>query len=471
VAGRTGQVELADPPVVDAVLDAVDRRAGDRPTSGRSPPAPTRHAYRALSLRLAVVVLLALGLRIGVLLAVDEEPVGGDGWAYMVTSHHLARGEGYVDPVAAELPGAHHPPGWITVLAVPQLLGVETQLGLQVFAAFVGAGTVLLIGLAARQIAGERAGLTAAVLAAVYPGFWKYERELLSETLVFAVLALVLLLAYRYLERSSRGRAVALGAALGATVLIRAELVLLLPLLAVPLVLRNGRPFREQAVQLGLLGWVVVAAVAPWTAYNLGRFEEPVVLTTGLGAAMAIANCDEAYHGELMGHFDRDCAIRHSLRAPDNDRSEQDLFLRAAAVDYMGDHLGRLPVVELARAGRTWSLYRPGQQINLDQAWTRTPARILWAQLLTYWAIAVGAILGAIVLRRRGIVLWPLLAPVFSVLAMGLVITGQPRYRSPAEVSLVILAAVAVDEVVRRIILARTVIILDPMVPDATSRR
>jgi 4-amino-4-deoxy-L-arabinose transferase-like glycosyltransferase len=420
---------------------------------------------------LLTIAVLAFGLRIVVLAIVRDEPVGGDGFAYVVTSALLADGEGYVHPIQTDQPGAHHPPGWTTVLALPALLGVDSYAGLQRFAAVVGTAAVVLVGLLGRKVAGERVGLIAAVLAAVYPGFWKYERELLSETLLFAVLALVLLLAYRYLDGPSGGRAVALGVALGVAIHTRPELLLLLVFLVVPLTLRRAAEPKERVLHLGLAGVATVAVIAPWTAYNLGRFDEPVVLTTGLGAALSVANCEVVYEGELLGSYEPLCAVTRVVHAPDKDRSEEDRELRRAGLDYMADHAGRLPAVEAARFGRTWSLYRPGQQITLDHEWSHTPVRILWAQLLAFWVLALVSVLGAVALRRRRTPRWPLLAPVFVVLTMGLFITGQPRYRSPAEVPLVILAAVGVDALVRRAGRSRGARSAEAVVPDALSRR
>ena len=61
----------------------------------------------------------------------------------------------------------------------------------------MGAATVALIGLLARRVAGDRAGLVAAAIAAVYPPLWMLDASLRSESLYAPLIALVLLLAYR----------------------------------------------------------------------------------------------------------------------------------------------------------------------------------------------------------------------------------------------------------------------------------
>ena len=65
--------------------------------------------------------------------------------------------------------------------------------------------------------------------------------------------------------------------------------------------------------------------------------------------------------------------------------------------------------------------------------------------------IVIAAVAGAVVLRGRGRTVWPLLATVVTVTITAALFYGQVRFRIPAEVALVVLAAVAVDEVVRRV--------------------
>jgi hypothetical protein len=62
-----------------------------------------------------------------------------------------------------------------------------------------------------------------------------------------------------------------------------------------------------------------------------------------------------------------------------------------------------------------------------------------------YYALAGLAVGGAFVLRRRRVPVFPLVAVGLDVVATVLVSFGQTRYRTPVEVSLVLLAAVQLD--------------------------
>ena len=57
---------------------------------------------------------------------------------------------------------------------------------------------------------------------------------------------------------------------------------------------------------------------------------------------------------------------------------------------------------------------------------------------------------GAVIARRRGIPIYPLLAFPAIVLLSVLLTIGQTRYRAPAEISLTLLAAVAIETGLRR---------------------
>jgi hypothetical protein len=52
---------------------------------------------------------------------------------------------------------------------------------------------------------------------------------------------------------------------------------------------------------------------------------------------------------------------------------------------------------------------------------------------------------GVTVLRRRGVAALPILGPVVVVTLVAATLYGRPRFRVPAEISIVVLAGVALD--------------------------
>ena len=70
--------------------------------------------------------------------------------------------------------------------------------------------------------------------------------------------------------------------------------------------------------------------------------------------------------------------------------------------------------------------------------------------VLMFFVLMPLAVAGALLLRRRGVVTWILLAPFIIVTVTALTTYGNLRFREPAELCVVVLAAVALDELLRR---------------------
>lgn len=435
----------------------------DQPRSATAPEAvPTPgpvgrvalrvRADRRFAVRLGSVAALAAVWRLGWVLAHRSSGPSPDGFAYHAIAKSFAAGDGFVNPLVPGAPTALHPPGWSALLALPPALGVESWFGQQVLAAVVGTVTVVLVGLLGRRLGGDRVGVLAALVAAVHPELWGWERELASETLLLPLAVLAILQAYRVQRRPGWAPAAVLGLLIGLLVLTRTEQALLLPFLAAPVLLlgRSDRWTRRLA-ELALAGAVALLVSVPWIAYNHDRFQEPVFLTTGAGVTLRYANSPTTYDGPLLGYGDPAAWTELPPGGPaDRDESTDDLAYRTDAIDFIRGDLGRLPVVVAAREGRTWGLFRADQQATLDQAWGGSPRWIHVAGLWTYRLSLPLAALGAYVLRRRGISLVPLVAPIGVVVLYVAVTYGQTRYRVTADLTFVVLAAVGIDALARR---------------------
>ena len=337
------------------------------------------------------------------------------------------------------LGSGEHPPLTAVVLAPVAFLTDDNEIAMLMTIAFAGAGAVAVIGLLGREVAGSRAGLIAAGIAAVYPNLWINDGLLLPETPAVLATAAALLFAYR-LVRAPRWRyAAALGVACALAMLSRGELVLLIPILALPAIftikdLAWSRRFR-------IAGVAVLAAavtVAPWQAFLLYRFERPTFISYGDGGVIAGANCGATYSGFLVGFWLGLCRPQRESREPSVAAEQR----RDLGRDYMRDHLDRLPVVVPARVGRLWSVYRPFQMAKFSVG----EGKPRWASLAGWWTfwplVALGAA-GVVIGRRRREPVVPLLAPLLIVTLTAAVFYGLVRFRAPAEPSIIVLAAVA----------------------------
>ena len=404
---------------------------------------------------LGLIAVAALALRVAyVLITKNPRAVGGDSFYYHHGANLLVDGRGFLDPIQLlqfhrSTPGAAHPPGYIVALAIPSLFRLDTFLAHQIWSCIIGAGTVFLVGITGREIAGPRVGLVAAVISAVYPNVWFYDSVVMSETVILFTTTLTIFLAYRFARRPSIGFAIGLGVSVGAAALTRAESILLVPLLVVPLALwLRDVDLRRRVRLLAVATGATLATIAPWVGYNLVRFEHPVFLSSNLELTLLSANCDDTYSGPFLGFWSLGCGTR--FVPPKGDASVQARFYRDKVQDYVGDHKSRVPVVVLAREGRAWGFFNTNQQITIDQIEDKelNTSRIA---LGMYYALVAFSVVGVIALRRRRVPLTPLLAVLGAVaLTVGFVY-GTTRFRAPAEVSLVLLGAVGIDAAIRRI--------------------
>lgn len=414
---------------------------------------------------LGLICAAALAVRIAyVLLLRHPMSVTGDAYQYHYGAILLAQGRGFINAYNYQLLGetrqtALHGPLYTVALAIPSAFGLRSPLGHQLWSSLMGTATVAVVGVIGRRIAGLRVGLLAAALAAVYPNLWVFDGLLAVETLSLLATALVLLAAYRFCEHRSTGTAAELGAACAIAALTRTEALLFLPLMVVPVAVTVARqpdsyPPRVDGAHDEQPGWrraatLVVAAgltsaslLGPWVAYNLSRFNNPVLISTPEVAIVA-ANCDDVYYGPAVGYWSSGCLPKSPAKAGDG--TDDALRYRKVALDYVRANAGRAPIVAVARVGRTFALYRPLQQIRLDAYVEGRNPKVAMAGLVAYAVMVAASVPGAVVLLRRKTPLSPLGAIVATVAVTVALSYGQTRFRASAELVLVLLAAVSVD--------------------------
>jgi Dolichyl-phosphate-mannose-protein mannosyltransferase len=414
---------------------------------------------------LLLVALGGLALRVTYVLAFRRgDPLANDALFFTDGANLLAEGRGFIQPHAA-LAGmvaeaADHPPLYLLWLSVASV--VDPRYGTSptvhmLWTCVLGAGTVVLCGFIGRRLAGPRAGLIAAAIAAIYPNMWLHDGMLMSESIAIFTVCLVLWSAYRFWDDPTFGRVAWLGTSCGLAALARSEFLLAIPLLLLPLVVMRSRAWLERARWLAVASATALATIAPWVAFNYTRFEEPVFMSTNFATALAAANCDSTYYGDRIGYKDWDCAVAAHESAEarvDNwdefDASQRDKHLRPEVTRYVRDHEKRVPVVVAARLARILKLYGVGQELDLDHRVHTHEQWVVYAGLVSWYLLAGMAVAGGVALRRREIPIYPLIAVAAIVLIAAALMFAQTRYRAPAEPVVVLLAAVAADAWLRR---------------------
>ncbi|HUF83118.1 MAG TPA: glycosyltransferase family 39 protein [Acidimicrobiia bacterium] len=402
---------------------------------------------RRFVVALLVICGAAFVLRtVYVLEVTQDETVAYDAFYYQSEAETVGRGKGFVTPFGGE-ENADHPPLTVLTLAPVARLSDGSEIAMRLTVALAGVAVVALVGLLGREVAGARAALVAAALAALYPNLWMNDGLLMAETFAALTVAGTLLATVLLIRDPSWRHALGAGVGCGLAMLARGELALLIPLVVLPGVALLRGASRETRLRLaGVIVGAAVLVISPWVVYNLSRFERPVLLSNGDGGVLLGANCDDVYSGDGIGYWSLTCSADVPMKG--RDKSEVSDLQREKAFDYIGDHLGRVPVVVAARVGRTFSLYAPGQSADLAVGEGRPHGLSLIGALL-FWVLVPFAVVGGLRLRGNP-VLVPLLGPFVLVLVVAAAFYGAVRFRVPGEVSLVVLAGVGLDRLLAR---------------------
>ena len=392
----------------------------DRAVADDDAPGP----WGRFGVALAGIAAVGLGVRVAAVMAWYRHlPLGPtDNYFYWAQAKAVARGAGYINPFeAGEVASAAHPPLYSTYLAVFARVGLDSPLQFRLASCLLGLATIVVIGITARRIAGDRAGLVAAGVAAVFPPLWIADGTLVSESMYALIIALVLLAGHTMTTRQDLRSAAVLGVAVGLATLTRSEGLALVVLLVWPLAaLARSLPWRRRLGLATVATAAAVVTISPWVVRNMVQFEQPVYLSDSTGYVMALGNCDETYSGRYLGYWFFECAY---VGEP-GDASVDDGPAREQAVDYMRAHKSRVPVVMAARVGRLWHVYRVTQGIDFDVFYERRgrlPSNL--AVPAVYVAVALSAV--AAWARRRD--------PTSLVLLGSVVLSAsacQPRWPS-----------------------------------------
>jgi 4-amino-4-deoxy-L-arabinose transferase-like glycosyltransferase len=258
-----------------------------------------RNGGTAGLIALVAVVLAGLGLRLG--WAIDQPAAPPpDAVAYQriaVNLHENGSFDARAPGVDRELqPSSSYAPGLPLLVAGIYFIsgGVHLDLALIVLA-LLAALAIPLTYLLGRRLAGPVAGLTGALLIAIYPALLKYQGVLLTEPLAATLLAgsLVAYLSAACPPRKGPGmpwRWLGTGALFGCLALVRPEYLAIAFLLPLAWAAREAWRGRLRAALVPLLVALLGTAVvlAPWTVRNAIVLDRAVPVSTGGGKALYI---------------------------------------------------------------------------------------------------------------------------------------------------------------------------------------
>lgn len=394
----------------------------------------------------AWIAILALALTARVAAAVwwenrlgEQQFFFGDSVGYWELARGIAAGEPYqyLTPEAR----VFRTPGYPAVLSTVFLIygGSPPVLAARILGALLGTAAVALVGWWATLLVDARAGLIAGVIAAVYPGAIALSVFVLSEAPFCPLMIAQLALWTAAWKASSTAVAARWAVAAG---LVAMCAVMMRPswLLFTPFALAGGALFLRERTRHLLLGGTVLAALlagmVPWWIYTArvtGRF---VPTTLQVGASLY-----DGLHAGATGASD----MRFVPEVTARERAEpsgnpEDVFeyrvdrrMWNESVAWAGAHPGAVLRLVGVKFLRMWNV------------WPNEPAFRGWATrlalLATYTPLLVVSVVGAWRFTRRG---WPYALcwlPAVYLTLLHVIFVSSLRYREPAMLALVPLAA------------------------------
>ena len=403
-----------------------------------------RHAWK----HVGWILLIALAVRLAGVALWHYRTEGrfffGDSETYWQLGRAIAHGDEYVYPAEGFDARVFRTPGYPLLLAPLFLASDEPPvLWARIQVAVVGSLAAGAVWCLARQLFCSRAALVAGLIAAVYPGAVATSSMVLTETPFSALMLLQFCMWVAAWHSTGRSRAVKLGlgsgAAAGAAVLVRPSWLLFTPavigIMWAGTWLRNRPAFRGWA--LAVLA-AMLAVLVPWWVRN-GRVTGHFVPTTlQVGASLYDGLNPHATGASDMAFVERFVAEqqRRDVDAEVPLEVRLDRRMRREALAWARRHPACAARLALVKFARMWNL------------WPNEPELSGWGIRLamagTYVPVMVLAMFGAWRTFHLG---WPYVLcwlPAVYFTALHIVFVSSIRYREPAMLPLMVLAAGAV---------------------------
>lgn len=392
---------------------------------------------RLLMSRNALPVLFStfVLLRVAVL-CVDVAPMSDGAW-YFNRAASLARGDGYSE---SGHPTAYWPPGYPLVLAVLfKLFGTSVVVAKGFNLVCAVATAWLTLDLARRIFRSEAAGRLALLLLAIYPNSIGFTALLFTETFFT-----MLLLAgcWTMLVWNGPVRAIAAGTIFGLATLVKAQSLVLIPMLfALVLLERRVSLSRFVSTSLAAAATLVVccAVVFPWSYRNHALLGEWVAISTNGGFTFLTGNNPSA-----NGDYTPDDPLVTSIPRTIVNQIEADAEAKRRAVEWIKanptNFVGLMPkkVFRLwAPDGESEWFYQSGYASYDEHVGVFRSIRIInqvYYVFLLFGFVVTGFALAADRERRAATLpgwRWlPYLVALFPTL-IALVFSGQSRFHFP----------------------------------------
>ncbi len=380
-----------------------------------------------------------------------------DSLTYQDIAFHLVQEHCYC--LYSHLPTVDRAPLWPFVIGViDRLIGPQDIL-VRLVLCLVGSGTCALLYLFARDLFGERIGIFAGIVGAIYPFLYVYDGLLYAESLYTFLLLAFCYTLYR-IQRSPRLSLIIIsGVLLGLLSLTRPNGIALLGLFVLwtgvmyKIKVLSWRTTLKSVLVVSLLSLIFIA---PWTLRNYKVTHTFVPVAVGDGKVMLGAynyeTADPVYqHGYYAGvwiipsestpwiteNFPKDCAKACEVT--------RDNAYKTAALQWIESHLSSMPFLLGQHFINTWEVIPQEADLATNRFPDRDSSRFVVTMMETITPIVFAlALLGIVVTSERWRELLFIYLMILLTLAQDIAFYGIPRFRAPIEPMLILLASGAV---------------------------
>lgn len=414
------------------------------------PQRPSRRQDPARYFALGAILTLALALRLAHWWAVRDQPffawLAMDSQEYDRWAREIAAGDWLGSQVFFQAP------------LYPYLLaGLYALFGRSLDAVYLAQIALAVAGCwalyrAGREMAGENAGLGAALLAALYGPFPFYDAQLLKESPAVAVTSFLLWALAAARARPSLGRWLGAGALLGILALLRENALLLVPFLLPLAWTREGKApaflRRSGALVAGLV--LVLLPVALRNGLVGGSF---LPTSSQGGVNFYIGNnpqADGTYQPIVPGKQIPALERREPTRLAEQalgrrlTAGEVSRYWLGRSLDWVRREPGAFARLQARKLGMFWSWYEWPDAVDYYHVKTLSP--VLRLPLLEFGGavlLALAGITGLVLARRRLGPFAPVLLFILGWMLTTVVFFLFSRYRLPAVPALLVLGGVA----------------------------
>ena len=371
---------------------------------------------------LLAALLIALILRIGYVLTLEDKLFWPDSFRFHGIGISLAEGRGYG-------PSAFTAPLYPLFLSgIYRLFGVS-YVNARIAQAFVGTASVFLVFLLGRAIFSEKIGLIASFISAFYPFFIFFTGLLLTETLFILLFLSLIYLLQRMMTTRKIHYVIGAGLIAGLCILTRPIIAYFLPF-ALFIILLATRHNKRQIISYGFLIIILAAAVlSPWIIRNYQRFGKFIPLTTGGGITLYDSNNPRATGGSAYENIIWTEEMRRMNEV------ELDRHFRREAIRFIVNNPGRTIQLAGIKFKRFWNI--------VPNAPGYTSLRYRLISIFSYGPVLLFGIGGIILTAKKWRKAVLLYLPIVFFVLVHLIILGSIRYRVPVMPFVIIFAAYA----------------------------